>query len=151
MGTKNDPGDYDCYANAEPDEPMFILLGRDPAASATVEAWRSIRAAIGKEPLDSLKSQEAHVCAKTMAEHAALRGKGEEVSRSRKLFVNDRVAMAAALAPLVAIADSVEAEMKREGMGSRDPSTVDIAHDADDKVVLTLAHCFAARKVMRGE
>lgn len=29
MGTKNNPGEFDCYANAAPDEPMFILLGRD--------------------------------------------------------------------------------------------------------------------------
>lgn len=29
MGTKNNPGAFDCYANAEPDEPMFVLLARD--------------------------------------------------------------------------------------------------------------------------
>ena len=32
MATKNNPGKFDCYTNAEPDEPMFILLGRDPVA-----------------------------------------------------------------------------------------------------------------------
>ena len=25
MGTKNEPGEFDCYAAAEPDEPMFII------------------------------------------------------------------------------------------------------------------------------
>lgn len=43
MGTKRNPGDFDCYANAEPDEPMFVLLGRDPLAPALVELWRAIR------------------------------------------------------------------------------------------------------------
>jgi hypothetical protein len=28
MGTKNVPGKFDCYANALPDEPTFVLLGR---------------------------------------------------------------------------------------------------------------------------
>jgi hypothetical protein len=29
MGTKNQPGKFDtCYANADPDEPMFVLLGK---------------------------------------------------------------------------------------------------------------------------
>lgn len=39
MGTKNDPGDFDCYANAEPDEPMFVLLARDPLAAQIVREW----------------------------------------------------------------------------------------------------------------
>ena len=39
MGTKNNPSAYDCYANAEPDEPMFVLLARDLKAPALVRAW----------------------------------------------------------------------------------------------------------------
>lgn len=39
MGSKNKPGEFDCYANALPDEPMFILLARDPNAPALVEEW----------------------------------------------------------------------------------------------------------------
>lgn len=39
MGTKNNPGDFDCYANAEPDEPMFVLLARDPLAPSLVRDW----------------------------------------------------------------------------------------------------------------
>jgi hypothetical protein len=30
MGSKIQPGKFDCYANALPDEPMFVLLARDP-------------------------------------------------------------------------------------------------------------------------
>ena len=43
MGTKNNPGLYDCYAKAEPDEPIFVLLGRDPAAWIVVRIWAALR------------------------------------------------------------------------------------------------------------
>ena len=84
MGTKNDPGDYDCYANAEPDEPMFILLARDETAQYFVGAWVAIRCgdldtaiemmrkagearkeSHKKEPTDR-KMVEAMECAKSM-------------------------------------------------------------------------------------
>ena|ERR1700730_5804410 len=39
MGTKNDPGNINCYAKAEGDEPIFILLARDPRAPKIVRAW----------------------------------------------------------------------------------------------------------------
>ncbi len=43
MGTKNNPGKFDCYHAAEPDEPMFILLARDPLAAKLVELWALLR------------------------------------------------------------------------------------------------------------
>jgi hypothetical protein len=43
MGTKNNPGRCDCYAKADPDEPMFTLLARDPIAPFLVSIWSSIR------------------------------------------------------------------------------------------------------------
>ena len=43
MGTKANPSDFDCYANALPDEPMFILLGRDPSAPDLVNDWADTR------------------------------------------------------------------------------------------------------------
>lgn len=45
MGTKNNPGKFDCFAKAEPDEPVFVLLGRDPQAAHLVSIWSKIRAA----------------------------------------------------------------------------------------------------------
>jgi hypothetical protein len=45
MGTKNQPGDFDWYAAAEPDEPMFVLLARDRAAPDVVRAWAHWREA----------------------------------------------------------------------------------------------------------
>lgn len=43
MGSKLEPGEFDCYANALPDEPMFHLLARDPGAPFAVEAWADRR------------------------------------------------------------------------------------------------------------
>lgn len=43
MGTKNNPGKFDCYANALPDEPMFILLARDPDFWSLVHQWAERR------------------------------------------------------------------------------------------------------------
>ena len=74
MGTKNNPGSFDCYANAEPDEPMFILLGRDPMAPSLVEAWAEYREANGEA---MGKVDEAKRCARSMREWLEKLGKRE--------------------------------------------------------------------------
>lgn len=43
MSTKNHPGQFRCFEAALPDEPMFVILGRDPAGPATVEFWAQER------------------------------------------------------------------------------------------------------------
>lgn len=63
MATKNNPGKYDCYTNAEPDEPMFILLGRDKHAPLLVKLWAEMRALDGEDPG---KVAEAVHCADAM-------------------------------------------------------------------------------------
>ena len=63
MGTKNNPGEYDCYANADPDEPMFVLLARDPLAPILVELWASLREHAAGTPS---KVKEARACALDM-------------------------------------------------------------------------------------
>lgn len=72
MGSKNNPGEFDCYANALPDEPMFILLARDPWAPNLVEEWaikRQRDIILGIRPLaDQKMVDEAQACAKTMRE-----------------------------------------------------------------------------------
>lgn len=45
MGTKNNAGEFDCYANALPDEPMFVLLARDPDFHRLVYEWADRRSA----------------------------------------------------------------------------------------------------------
>lgn len=43
MGTKNNPGAFDCYAAADPNEEMFILLARDLDAPYVVRCWADLR------------------------------------------------------------------------------------------------------------
>ena len=43
MGTRANPGRYDCSAAALPDEPLFTLLARDPLAGFLVSIWSSMR------------------------------------------------------------------------------------------------------------
>lgn len=43
MGTKANPGHFDCYHAAQDDEPMFVLLARDPIAPLLVQLWARIR------------------------------------------------------------------------------------------------------------
>lgn len=72
MTTKNNPGAYDCYSKAEPDEPMFVLLGRDPMAGALVRAWAELRRMSGEA---EGKVAEARACAVAMDEWAKALGK----------------------------------------------------------------------------
>lgn len=63
MATKNNPGKYDCYKNADPDEPMFILLARDRHAPALVRHWAHMRREQGES---EEKIAEAIACAAAM-------------------------------------------------------------------------------------
>ena len=77
MGTKNNPGEFDCYAHAQPDEPMFILLGRDASAAHLVEEWADMReedVRWGRKPVsDMAMVKESRQCAKAMREFHARR------------------------------------------------------------------------------
>lgn len=68
MGTKNDPGKFDCYSRAEPDEPMFVLLARDPIAPRLVREWAAQRVfTTGTTPLQyGEKEREALQTAEAM-------------------------------------------------------------------------------------
>lgn len=63
MGTKNNPGKFDCYQRAAPDEPMFVLLARDPLAPIVVRLWADLRAHLSGNPSKVLEARE---CAETM-------------------------------------------------------------------------------------
>ena len=43
MGTKANPGSYDCYGAADDDEPLFTLRARDPLAPVLVKLWVELR------------------------------------------------------------------------------------------------------------
>ncbi len=63
MGTKNKPGDFDCYEAADPDEPIFTLRANDPLAHLLVDHWADLREHV-KGP--SPKIEEARSCAYAM-------------------------------------------------------------------------------------
>jgi hypothetical protein len=71
MGTKNNPGAFDCYANAEPDEPMFVLLARDLAAPEAITAWCAERVRLGLNAPNDAQLTEALDCAEAMEKYAA--------------------------------------------------------------------------------
>jgi hypothetical protein len=72
MGSKQNPGNFDCYENALPDEPMFVLLARDPHAPRLVEQWAIQRRQdidAGERPkTDQAMVDEALLCAEDMRE-----------------------------------------------------------------------------------
>ena len=72
MGTKNNPGAFDCYAAAHPDEPMFILLGRDKHAPTLVWLWATLRELDDEDPA---KVDEARQCSRAMSEWNEKRGR----------------------------------------------------------------------------
>ena len=63
MGSKLNPGKFDCYENAKPDEPMFVLLARDPMAPILVRLWADLREHSAGNPS---KVFEARDCANAM-------------------------------------------------------------------------------------
>jgi hypothetical protein len=66
MGTKDKPAKFDCYAKAEPDEPMFVLLARDRTASDAVRRWARTRIARGLNETIDEQISEALDCADAM-------------------------------------------------------------------------------------
>lgn len=98
MSTKNNPGLYDGYARAEPDEPYFVLLGRDPHAPEAVEKWAADRYAMikaGRKPeTDMDKIEEANRCAKEMRVYRRMleaRSINSELSDELADAVNDAI------------------------------------------------------------
>ncbi len=79
MGTKNNPGAFDCYHAAADDEPMFILLGRDPTAPLLVALWMKLRIELGDT--DNAKLLEAGKCSLAMNDYAEALGKDPQRSR----------------------------------------------------------------------
>ena len=66
MGTKNNPGEFDCYESADPDEPMFVLLARDELAPDRVLDWAAkYGEKCGRDPTphQNRKINEAYQCA----------------------------------------------------------------------------------------
>ncbi len=84
MGTKQNPGKYDCLEKAGEDEPVFVLVARDPSASFLVACWAAVRSGDGmaaiaavqraiaatekaRKGVDAEKVTEAYQCSEQMA------------------------------------------------------------------------------------
>lgn len=96
MGTKNNPGSFDCYANAEPDEPMFILLGRDATAAKLVKDWAEMRFKrlpdFGiNHPEEMAQIEEAVRCAAAMQSYWTTR----QQEKNRERIAGEKAAVAA--------------------------------------------------------
>lgn len=72
MGTKQNPGPYDCYVKLAPDEPYFVLRAKDATAPRVVREWvrqRRLEAAVTGAPITpeyGWKLDEALRCADEM-------------------------------------------------------------------------------------
>jgi hypothetical protein len=64
MTTKQNPGQFDCYAKLAADEPYFVLRAKDPLAPVLVELWAALRRLASEGEYSKL--QEARNCAQTM-------------------------------------------------------------------------------------
>lgn len=77
MGTKLEELRNGCFARAMDDEPMFVLLARDPASPEMVEQWaqqREDEIKAGKRPAnDMAQVEEARTCAKRMRSWRVIR------------------------------------------------------------------------------
>lgn len=115
MGTKDKPGAFDCYAKAEPDEPMFVLLGRDPLASLLVSVWADVRERMGGTEPEML--EEARQCAVKMQEYCRDLGKGEKQEQALMALLEETVPETRSA--LETLAHVVEARARRhECMGA---------------------------------
>lgn len=87
MGTKNQPGIYDCLAKAEDDEPYFVLLGRDSSAPALITAWVNQRrhkirvGLVPNTPAEHAQIAEAGELAKAMLEFQAKRKAAQQAAQ----------------------------------------------------------------------
>ena len=84
MSTKANPSPNGCYEKAAPDEPMFVLLGRDPTASFVVLFWCKLRAVMNASDAEHLT--EAAFCASEMRDWALKLEKGAKLQEAFQAF-----------------------------------------------------------------
>jgi hypothetical protein len=120
MGTKRNPGRFDCYAAAGEDEPMFILLGRDPMAPLLVRIWARLREESGGDPA---KVAEAMECAEHMEKWSKDLG---------KTFV--RTLLARVIVAGLRIVDAHRIFEDRRGVDRAFPPRLSLSHSRRDGV-----------------
>lgn len=132
MGTKNNPGNFDCYDKADADEPMFVLLARDPKAAKLVRTWAYSRIdtllegskQIGDLHRDLNKVKEALACADAMDSWLIEAPKREaEQKRSDAIKRNRAAAMPQGAVPICDEAAQRETAI-REAMSAVAPGPI---------------------------
>lgn len=73
MGTKMNPGAYDCYSALGDDEPFFVLRAKDKTAPILVRFWVQLNLSLGTL-IHSNKGAEANKIAQDMEDWANRRG-----------------------------------------------------------------------------
>lgn len=79
MGTKLQPGKYDAYDKAAPDEPMFVLIARDETAPLLIEIWAMLKRQSGSSPE---KVAEALDCARDMRRWSEERFRQDDIQEN---------------------------------------------------------------------
>lgn len=81
MGTKKNPGAFDCHAMAAEDEPLFTLLARDKDAPLIIRMLalvREMQIEAGVRPeTDRAQIEEARRCAYEMDRWRSRKGHGQ--------------------------------------------------------------------------
>jgi len=85
MSTKNNPSPHGCYERALPDEPMFVLLGRDAAAPFVVLMWCKMRELMFGEQ-DRATIDDAEKCSVELRDWATKLGKQDKQAIAFQAF-----------------------------------------------------------------
>lgn len=72
--------EHSCWNKAADNEMVFVIIGRDPAARATVEFWIKERIRLGLNRESDLKILHAKICADQMASGEPANG-GQETQK----------------------------------------------------------------------
>jgi hypothetical protein len=83
MWSKTNPGPFDRYAAAEPDEPLFVLRGSDPVSTLLVSLWTGVRNVMGANRPD--EALDAIQCSLALEQWA--RSHGGDVNRALQGFL----------------------------------------------------------------
>jgi hypothetical protein len=84
MWSKSKPGPFDRYAEAAPEEPVFVLLGRDPVSTFLVSLWIGVHGVMGgNSPAEAL---DAAQCSLALEQWA--RAHGGDVNRALQGFLH---------------------------------------------------------------
>lgn len=133
------PKVFDCYAACRPDEPMFVLLGRDPQAGALVEQWAATRELNREDPA---KVDNARAIAKSMRLYAVRLGKEMadtlamvELKRLRVHTHNLRTTLGRAVTSLIEARLFLGRSPAPESVRAR---CTQVVNDAEDLLAFTL-------------